>query len=221
MERRKALIVGSSGLVGSYCLQELLKESTYDTVIALNRKRLAVSDKKLVQHLVDFDRLDDYKDIIHGNDVYCTLGTTIRRAGSRENFRKVDFDYPLRVAQIAALNGAKRLAVVTAIGANPASRFFYLRVKGELEAELSKLPFKALHLIRPAWLVGKRSERRLREEFGIAIGKFFSLMVVGRWKNLRSTEASTVARAMVVACLSDLSGVQIHKTTDLWSLGAR
>ena len=217
-ENRTALIIGATGLVGRHCLEVLLAEPRCRKVIALSRRPLASSSPKLSQIVVDFDKLDDYKNSFITDDVYCTIGTTIRHAGSKEAFRKVDYEYPLRVAQLAHANGARRMSVITAIGANPSSRVFYLRVKGELEAALTQLSFEALHFFRPAWLVGKREETRFREKFGIAFAQALSPLFIGKWKNYRSTEAKVVARAMVNATLGDAMGVQVYKTTDIWKL---
>ncbi|HVF27949.1 MAG TPA: NAD(P)H-binding protein, partial [Pyrinomonadaceae bacterium] len=124
-ETRSALLVGATGLVGGHCLNLLLEDAAYQRVVALGRRMLPVVHQKLEQHVVDFDKLTDYAHLIRAQDIFCCLGTTIKKAGSREAFRRVDFTYPHEVARIAAENGAEQMLLVSALGADAKSRVFY------------------------------------------------------------------------------------------------
>lgn len=130
MNDRTALLLGATGLVGGHCLNFLLNDESYGRVSVLGRRPLEREHPKLEQHLVDFDRLENSAELIQAQDVFCCLGTTIKKAGSQEAFRRVDFEYPLQSARVAARQGAERFLIVTAIGADPGSRIFYNRVKG-------------------------------------------------------------------------------------------
>jgi uncharacterized protein YbjT (DUF2867 family) len=218
MSEKTALIIGATGLVGKHCLTLLLDEPGYSKVIALVRKPLGLAHPKLQVQVVNFDRLEDHATVIKADDIFCTIGTTIRHAGSKENFYKVDFTYPYKVAELAVQNGAENYIIITAIGSNPNSRFFYFRVKGELEQALTKLPFKSLHFMRPAWLVGQRAEKRFREEFMVVFSKLLNLVFVGSWRRYRSIKAEDVARAMLIVAASNKTGVNIYKTDVIQSI---
>ncbi|PKL74567.1 MAG: hypothetical protein CVV27_19820, partial [Candidatus Melainabacteria bacterium HGW-Melainabacteria-1] len=164
--KKTAVIVGASGLVGGLCLELLLADENYDRVMTPVRRPLPLEHPKLVQEIVNFDDLDPSAGIFRGDDLFCCLGTTIKKAGSRENFIRVDRDYTVAVAKTALRNGMKRALVITALGANPSSGIFYNRVKGETEAALGALPFEAVHFFRPSLLLGNRGEFRLAEKIG-------------------------------------------------------
>ena len=168
---RTALIVGGSGLVGRFCLQALLEDPAYGSVISLARRELPIpANPKRVQKVLPFETLAAL-DLPPMDDVFCALGTTIRKAGSQQAFRCVDYDLPLAVADHALKFGARQFVLVSSIGADARSKNFYLRTKGELEDMLRRLPFKALHIFRPSFLIGKREESRLGESIAIPLAK--------------------------------------------------
>jgi uncharacterized protein YbjT (DUF2867 family) len=210
--QRTALVVGATGLIGDCVLELLLTDDDYDKVIVLARRRLTFDFPKLVQHKIDFDALDASASLVQANDVFCCLGTTIKNAGSRGAFRKVDYEYPLKIAELAAAHGADQFLMVTALGANASSRIFYNRVKGEIEQAVSKLPFHTTHIFRPSILIGDRREFRPGERFGIATMKFFSFLFVGAWRKYRPIRAEEVARAMIAAAKTSHLSVLIHES---------
>src|ERR1051325_10056141 len=124
-QKRTALLVGATGMVGGHCLQFLLNDDAYDSVIVLLRREIRLKNAKLHLHSINFDHLNECAAIIKANDVFCCLGITIKKAGSQANFRKVDFEYPYNIARIALDNGAQQFLFVTAIGANKSSLIFY------------------------------------------------------------------------------------------------
>src|SRR5579884_130483 len=150
MNSRTAVILGASGLVGGYCLKALVDDPDYTRVLTCGRRELPVqmTRAKVTQRVVDLGSLtaEDFRGV---QDVFSALGTTIRKAGSQEAFRKVDLELPLRAAQAALKAGVEQFVVVSSVGADPGSKNFYLRIKGELEQELTKLPFRAIHILRP------------------------------------------------------------------------
>ena len=153
---KTALILGSTGLTGSHLSDILLSGNYYDKVISFVRKATGTSHPKLTEHIVDFDNPDSYGDLVKGDDLYCCLGTTIKKAGTQEAFAKVDLEYPLNFARIAKQNGINQYLIVSSLGANPKSGNFYLRTKGQVEDGLRELGFAATVVVEPSFLLGDR-----------------------------------------------------------------
>lgn len=170
-------------------------------VVVLVRSKRVKTGKwpaKVEEKVVDYDALDRaaFEAV---DDVYACLGTTIKKAGSQDAFRKVDHDYTLAVANMAQAAGVTRFAVVSSVGASARSSNFYLRVKGETDEALEKIGFEGLVIARPSVLVGNREEHRPGEKVGIAVTKAFSFAMVGGLKKFRPIEARRVAAAMIAA----------------------
>jgi len=216
---RRALIAGGSGLVGGHCLRFLLDEDAYGLVTALVRKPLAITNPRLHQVEIDFSRLEEYASMIQADDVYCCLGTTIRRAGSREAFKRVDVDYPVDIAQIACRNGARQFLLVSSIGARPEARVFYLRMKGMVEEEVASCGFRSVQIFRPSMLLGDRDEDRPGERIGAALMTSLSFAMVGRWRPYRPIEAATVARAMVRVGRKGIVGRHVFESDEIARIG--
>ena len=211
---RIALLAGATGLTGNLLLAELLADTRYSSVYALVRKSILPAQQKMTERLVDFEHLGNLPKI---DDVFCCLGTTIKKAGSREAFRQVDFDYVLNLARAAKAAGALRFMVMSTIGANPKSGVFYSRVKGEMEAALAVLGFAELHIFQPSFLVGDRTEKRVGERIGVMALQLMSPLLIGPARKYRSIRAKQVAHAMVVAALSGIPGKHIY-TSDMIEL---
>ena len=209
---KTALLVGASGLVGGHCLQFLLKEPSYARVTILIRKPLSVIHEKLVQHTVDFNDLTTLGELFETDDVFCCLGTTIRQAGTQEEFRKVDFDYPVKIAALTQHCGANKFLLVSSLGADPQSRIFYNRVKGEVEEAIQKISFKAFHIFRPSLLLGERREHRMGEKVGAFVMTALKNAMIGRLKMYRAIHARDVAKVMVGAAQMNLSGMNIFES---------
>jgi uncharacterized protein YbjT (DUF2867 family) len=197
-EGRSALLLGATGLVGCFLLGRLLESPCYSRVHVLVRRLIEISDPKAVLEILNFEHLQDCR--VDADDVYCCLGTTIRQAGSQEAFRRVDFDYPVALARAAARDGAKRLCVVSALGADPRSRVFYNRVKGEMENAVCAAGIVKTFFFRPSLLAGPRAEPRLGERIGLVVGALFGPLL-GRY---RPIHADLVAAAMLKAAAQDL-----------------
>lgn len=215
MDKRAALLLGATGLVGGHCLHYLLKDDKYHRIVALTRRNLNLENPKLVQHTIDFDRLENYSDHIKADDIFCCLGTTIKKAGFQEAFRQVDYHYPLQIAKLAVKNGARQFLLISSLGANQKSKIFYNRVKGEIEAAIREIPFYGIQIFRPSLLVGERAETRTGEK----VGEFFLKMVkpalIGNWKKYRAITALNVAKAMVEIAKTDLKGIHIYESNQI------
>ncbi len=206
-ENRTALVVGATGLIGNLVVEELLRSNKYTQVKVLVRKPLLQQCPKLISTVFDFDTPDI--SLIKADDVYCCLGTTMKKAGSKAAFYKVDYTYPYQIAQAAQANGAKRFAIVTAMGANKSSLVYYNRVKGEIEDALKKLNFEALLLFRPSLLLGNRSEQRWGEQMGESVMKLFKPLIPEKYQAI---EASKVAKAMVLITTSNVKGNIVYES---------
>lgn len=210
--QKTALIAGASGLVGSHCLRLLLQSKRYAKVIAIGRSPLPMQHPKLQQLIVDFSKLDTYRQSLIADDIYCCLGTTIKRAGSKEKFYQVDFTYVTRLAAITSANFASQFLVVSSLGADPSSPIFYSRVKGQMEEAVKPMSFLAVHIFQPSLLLGKRPEKRLGEALAQALMPRLNFLLVGPLKKYRPVQAQHVARAMLYAAMQDGAGVCIHSS---------
>jgi uncharacterized protein YbjT (DUF2867 family) len=203
-------LAGATGLVGRECLDLLLADPGVTRVNALVRRPLrdVPDDPKLVQKVIDFDHLQGHAECLEVDQVICALGTTMREAGSEDAFRKVDYEYPLRLARYGLSRGARHFLLVSAVGADPASRVFYSRVKGETERAISVLEFPSLTIVRPSLLLGEREESRLGEEIGKRIGWLTP-------RRFRPVHAHQVASALVRAAREDAPGRRIIENAEL------
>lgn len=214
-EKKTALIVGATGLIGGHVLRLLLQDAAYDAVKVLVRKQISTQHPKLQQHVVNFDKLQESASLLKADDVFCCLGTTIKTAGSQEAFRKVDHDYPVATAQLAQQQGAEKFLIVTAMGANKSSSIFYNRVKGEVEEAIKKIPFQAIHIFQPSLLLGERNEHRAGEKIGAVIFKLTNPLFIGPLKKYKAIQGSAVAGAMVKCARRDAAGIFTHQSDEI------
>lgn len=208
----KLLLVGSTGLVGRLVLTLALDDSRISEVVVLSRKALSVEHEKLRTLLVDFDNLPDDPSLWKVDAVICTLGTTMRLAGSKEAFRLVDYSYPLTIAKKAYEQGTRRYVLNSASGANSDSSIFYNKVKGELEQALIGLGFTSLTLVRPGLIGGERSEFRLGESVGAAVLSLFGPILPRR---LRINPAPKIAGALLESAIQGSGGVCVVSSGQL------
>ena len=218
MSGRTAIVAGASGLVGGHCLRRLLASGLHEHVVAFVRGPLNVTHKRLEQRTVDYERLGRMSAFPRVQDVFCCLGTTMKKAGSEAAFRKVDCEYVVRLAETSLRTGADHFYLVSAVGADANSRVFYSRVKGEAEDSVAKLGFAGLHIFRPSFLVGHRPEKRPGEGFGIAAARLLSIALVGPGRKYRPIRAETVARAMVVVARERPPGTHIYGGVEMEGL---
>lgn len=203
MRKKTAILFGATGLTGTHVLKNLINDERYEKIKVFTRSELPVQSgltaqsDKLEVFKTGLDELDNYENSIRGDDVFCCLGTTIKKAGSKENFRKVDFDYPVKIAELANKNEVPAFLIISSIGAYLQSSNFYLRTKGEVEKAIQEFSFKKIIILRPSMLMGKRREFRLMEEIGKVIMLPLSFFLTGKLRKYRAIDAEKVAAAMV------------------------
>jgi uncharacterized protein YbjT (DUF2867 family) len=216
----RALVAGGSGLVGGACLDALDGHAGYVRVTALSRRPLDRSSPTLANRLVSLDELAA-EAAEPADHAFCALGTTIRTAGSQEGFRRVDLGMVASFATFARRCGVSTFVLVSSVGADPASRNFYLRVKGEAEQAVSSVGFEAVHVLRPGLLLGGRSEHRAGEAVAQRLVPWLSPVLQGPLRRYRAIPAATVGRAMAGAALGRDTGVHILHFDDIEAAALR
>jgi uncharacterized protein YbjT (DUF2867 family) len=207
-----AVVIGATGLTGNSLVTLLLHDNRFSKVKVLLRSPSLKQRPGLETVIVDFDDEESLASALHGDVVFCCVGTTIVKAGSKERFRKVDFEIPVRCATIAHRQNIPQFLLMSAGMANPASKNFYARTKGETEQAIEKIGFPGLHIFRPSVLLGIRKEFRLGELIGKFLILVFYFLLQGRWKKYRPIKAVNVARAMVNIAGSNISGTHVYES---------
>ena len=194
---KSAILFGATGLIGGFVLEQLLLDKRYHKVVILNRRRLDITHNKLEQQVVDFDNLLSFKSQVEADHLYCCLGTTITKAGSKEEFIKIDHDLPLRIAKFANENGVHYFALVSSVGASAASSNFYANTKGLLEENVKEQFQRKIGIFRPSLLLGEREETRTAERIGQRVLPLLNPILMGSLKKYKAIKAETVAKAMI------------------------
>ncbi len=202
----KVLLLGATGLVGNECLQLLIAEKRVSEIRVFSRSPLVLSDNKINVVCAPLDEMNKHSSFFEVDALLCALGTTIKKAGSQQAFRLVDYEYPVTAASIAKQHDVQHYLLVTALGANAQSSIFYNRVKGETENAIKDFTFKRTTIIRPSLLLGERKEFRIGEK----IGQFFSPFIPKKYKPVH---ASSVARTLVKELFTEHSGTQIIESS--------
>ncbi len=211
---KKAVVAGATGLIGSHLLKLLLADGRYAEIHVPGRRSPQTNDARVVFHQCDFNDFSTLP-VIGIDEVYCALGTTIRKAGSQEAFRAVDFDAVVNLAQWAAQVQAGRFVVVSSIGANAESGNFYLRTKGQMERALKNARLNSLIIVRPSMLIGHRNEIRVAEKLGEWMMKPLGWLLIGKLKKYRPIEALQVAVAMKSLAESKIGDTYIVESDQL------
>jgi uncharacterized protein YbjT (DUF2867 family) len=217
---RSALVLGATGLVGGHCLDLLLADPAWSRVTVVGRRPSGRSHPRLAEVVADFERLDEHADAFAVDAVFCCLGTTIRKVGSRAAFIRVDHDYPVAAARLASRRGAKRFLLVSSLGANAGSRVFYNRVKGEVERDVAALPFDGVALLRPSLILGERAERRTTEDLAQRLMPLAAPLLVGPLRRYRAIDARAVARAMLRLARDGFRGVRVVESDEIAAIGS-
>lgn len=204
----RALILGATGLVGSQLLSLLLADEAFSEVVVVARRATGQRHVKLREEIFDLGEMEKHASAFAVDQIFCALGTTIKKAGSQARFREVDHDYPLRAARLGLAAGANHYLLVSSIGANARSRVFYSRVKGELENHLRTLGYRHVTIVRPSLLTGERQEFRLGEKVAETVGFLMP-------PAYRPIAARTVARTMVDAAKHPVEGVQVVESREM------
>ncbi len=213
-----ACIAGASGLVGSHLLPLLLDGGRYERVVAAGRRPLGLRHHRLEEVIAGFGALPDLPPC---DDAFCCLGTTIKKAGSEEAFRRVDYDFVLAFGEAVAQVRARRFFVVSAMGADPDSRIFYNRLKGEMERDAAALPFEAVRVFRPALLLGDRAESRPKEAAMTVLFRVIGPLLVGPLRRYRAIPAADVAAAMARAAADPDLGLTVYESDEIAAVASR
>ena len=217
---KTALIIGSTGLIGSELLNLLLDSNDYLKVITFVKRDTGIKHPKLTQHIIDFDKPETYKDLVVGDDFFCTIGTTIKKAGSKEAFRKVDFEYPRQFASFALQNKVKQFLIISSLSADAKSGNFYLKTKGEIQDFLKDCSFENVAVLQPSLLLGNRTEFRLGEKVGAFFMKTFSFLFLGNLKKYKPIEGKTVAKAFFKIAQTNNKGFKIYESDVIQEIGS-
>jgi uncharacterized protein YbjT (DUF2867 family) len=206
---KTALVIGATGLIGRNLVFELLKNPTYTQVTVLVRRDMVIKHEKFHQIMLDFNELDAFKDKIVANHVFCCMGSTSAKTPDKENYRRIDFDIPLKTAQIAYGNGVESFLLVSSMGANTQSTIFYSRLKAELEEAVKSIGFKNTIILRPSLLLGNRMESRPLETVSQYLMKALNPLFVGPLKLYKAIKGETVAKALMHVALSEEQGYRL------------
>lgn len=217
---KEIVVVGATGLIGSRLMDILVKDVSVHKILVLSRKEVEWKHKKVHCVITDFDQLEKYVPMVKdAHTLFCCIGTTIKKAGSKEAFRKVDYQIPLDLAALAEKANIPKLIVISSIDANPLSDRFYLKTKGEMELDISAgYSFQKLAFLRPSLLLGPRNEFRFGERFAQFFMVLFSFLMVGNLRKYRPIHDFKVAKAMI-SISNSLNNQKIYESEELQYLG--
>ncbi|WP_185908028.1 NAD-dependent epimerase/dehydratase family protein [Psychrobacillus soli] len=215
MTKRTAIVIGATGFIGKLLVKQLCESEDYVAVSVIARKNLIYTHAKLDVKIREFDKLEE-NDLDIADDLFCCLGTTMKKAKTKENFEKVDLEYPLRIASLAKKRGIPNFHVISAAGSNSKSPFFYSRVKGKMEEGLIDLKLPHLSIFRPSLLTGERAEFRLGERLAEGIFQLINPLLIGPFKGFRATDGEQLAFAMYhYAVHTSKNKDQLYKSIDI------
>jgi uncharacterized protein YbjT (DUF2867 family) len=213
---KTAVIIGATGLVGNHLVQLLLDDDRFFKIIVFARKPLQAQHHKLEVHIIDFDKPESWMHLVQGDILFSALGSTIKQAGSQNKQYQIDYTYQYTFAQAAAQNHIPTYVLVSAAGATPEAKMFYSRMKGELERDVKRLPFKSINIIRPGLLHGARKEARFGENAAFKV--LNAINAIGLLKQYRPIEGKTVAAALRNAGLHATPGVHNYTLAEVFTL---
>ena len=209
---KTAIVAGASGLIGKELVQKLISSDQYHRIYVVSRKKSGLVNEKVTELVIDFEKIDQLTFDEPVDDVFCTLGTTMKQAGSRDNFKKVDFEYVVALANLGKQSGASKFLVISAMGADSKSAVFYNKVKGLTEEALINIGFKQLVIFRPSLLLGERPEARFAERMSGVFMKTFNFLIPDNYKAI---QAKKVAESMLNMAINSTESVLIVKSGDM------
>ena len=216
---KKALLLGSTGLVGSELLSLLLNHDQINEVVIFVRRSTGITHPKLKEHLVDFDKPDEWQHFVRGDVLFSAFGTTIKKAGSQQTQRTIDFTYQYKMAQAASQNKVPVYVLISAPGANPKSSIFYNRIKGELDESVKALPFEKIRILKPSLLIGQRTEKRAGEQLAARLGPMITRLPGLR--KFRPIPAKIVAQAMIESLNYDGPKITEFVLSDIFNIAEK
>ena len=206
------LVVGGTGLVGKHLITELEASNDFDLVYVLVRKKQFIGTKKTKEIVFDFTEKERLQSLDPVNHVFCCLGTTIKKAGSKEGFRYVDLELPVSFAMWAEQKMVDSYSIVTALGADSSSRIFYNQVKGEVEDEIKKRNIPKIQIFQPSLILGKRTEVRFGEIIWKVLFKCINPLFLGPLKKYRGIRADVIAKGMVNHLKNSQNGISVFES---------
>lgn len=211
----KALIIGATGATGKDLVSQLLEDEQFVEVHIFVRRNVSMQHEKLHVHVVDFEKIEEWKSQLQGDVLFSALGTTIKQAGSQKEQWKVDHTYQYEVAKAAKENGVQTMALVSSAWATADSKVFYTRMKGQLEEDVKQLGFRRLYIMRPPSLIRKDTDR-----FGerVSVQILHALNRIGLLRSIRPMPTSQVAHAMITLTKQAQEGVFTLEPKDIWTI---
>lgn len=194
---KTAIVLGATGLTGSFLLRLLLKDKRYSKIIVFTRKKLGMEHPKLEQHHVELFDLEDYEEKFKADVVFCCVGSTRKKTPKKKIYKKVDYGIPVMAAELCKKNSIPTLLIISALGANPKAKLFYLRIKGEMERDVLKMKIPNTYFFRPSIIGGEREENRRYEFFAKQVMEITSFLHLGPLKKFRPIHPESIAKAML------------------------
>lgn len=208
----KAIIIGATGSTGKNVVNQLIKNELFTEIILFVRRDFSLKHEKIRTHIINFDKPEEWKSLVQGDVLFSCLGTTLKQAGSKENQWKIDYDYQYEFAKTAKENGVKQLILVSSMGANANSSFFYMKMKGKLEEAVKKLNFDRLVIFRPPALERENSDR-MGENISVKVIKFLNKL--GFLKKMKPMTTEYLAEKMVTQSLATEKGIFVLEAGEI------
>ena len=214
---KTAAVFGATGLVGRELIEQLVNNTDYQKILVFNRRQQNYENLKIQEFIFDGQDLGNTKDNIIADDLYCCIGTTMKKAGSETAFKAVDYDIPVWLAKTAEKNKIKNLLIISSVGANEKSKSFYMSTKGKMEQEVLKYKIPGIYFFRPSMLLGDRNENRFAEMLGQKALKLSGFLMIGKLRKYKSIPVSVVAKSMQKVAKENYSK-HFFESDELWKL---
>src|SRR6476620_5956622 len=213
--KKTALVIGATGLVGNELVHQLLADDRFGAVLVFVRRSMGILHSKLQEFIINFDEPQSWNHLVKGDVLFSALGTTLKKAGSKEAQYIIDHDYQYNFAQAAAQNQVPVYVLVSSAMASVSSRIFYTRMKGELERDIQLLPFQAIHIMQPGMLQGNRKENRPGEKIGLSVIRLLNKMGIALKQ--KPVPASIVAKAMINVSFKNDKRISVYALTQVFT----
>ncbi|MDF1576460.1 MAG: NAD(P)H-binding protein [Bacteroidales bacterium] len=217
-DQKTAIVLGSTGLTGSLLVKKLIADDRYASIKLFSRRASGIRSPKVKEHLGDVLQLEDFQENFRADEVFVCVGTTSVKTKDRAVYRAIDYGIPVAASRLARVNRIPTMVVISAIGANPGSKIFYSRTKGEMEQAVLDQQISHTYLLRPSLILGQREERRFGESLGAVLLKLSHPFLLGRFRKYRAIEASCIAAAMINLATS-LPDMQIVPSDIIQKMG--